>query len=178
MKTVAKIVGANIDFKTGKPILTLEINSLSDFKSMVDEFNGKEKLSLEVKEYRERRSLDANAYFWVLVDKLAENQGISKEEIYRSYIRQIGGNSDVVCVRKEAVDKLCEGWSKNGIGWQTETFPSKIEGCINVILYYGSSTYNTKQMHSLLSMCIQDCNAVGIPTLTDEQARELIGRWK
>ena len=34
---------------------------------------------VEIKEHREKRSLDANAYFWVLVDRLAETLIIGKE---------------------------------------------------------------------------------------------------
>lgn len=51
----------------------------------------------EVKEQHKKRSLDANAYFWVLADKLAEATRISKEGIYRHAIREIGGNSTTVC---------------------------------------------------------------------------------
>ena len=72
MKVTGRIVGANIGFMTNKPQLTLEINELNDFKQLVDDMNGCEKLSIEVKKFRERRSLDANAYAWVLMDKLAE----------------------------------------------------------------------------------------------------------
>lgn len=178
MKTVAKIVGANINFKTNKPVLMLEINSLSDFKSMVDEFNGKEKLSLEVKEYRERRSLDANAYFFVLADKLAEKLNTTKEEIYRNAIKQIGGVSETVCVKNQAVERLCEGWCQNGIGWQTDTFPSKIEGCTNVILYYGSSTYDTAQMSRLIDHIVQDCKAVGIETRSPDEIASILAMWE
>ena len=72
---------------------------------------------MEVKEHRERRSLDANAYFWVLCDRLAEHTGIPKAEIYREAIRNIGGNNQIVCVPTKAVDKLVEGWQHNGLGW-------------------------------------------------------------
>ena len=77
-----------------------------------------------------------------------------------------------------AVEKLCEGWKRNGIGWLTETFPSKLEGCTNVTLYYGSSTYDSKQMTRLLDLIIQDCKAVGIPTETPNQIAEMLARWK
>ena len=178
MKLTGKIISANIGWLTGKGQLTLEINELGEFKQLYDDLNQKDKLSIEIKEYRKRRSLDANAYFWVLCDKLSENQGVPKEEIYRSYIKQIGGNCDTVCVKDMAVEKLCEGWKRNGIGWLTETFPSKLEGCTNVTLYYGSSTYDSQQMTRLLDLIIQDCKAVGIPTETPNQIAEMLARWK
>ena len=130
-----------------------------------------------IKPHRERRSLDANAYCWVLLDKLAEVLQVKKEDLYREYIRDIGGNSETVCVRNNAVDKLVDGWRHNGIGWQTETFPSKISGCTNVTLYYGSSTYDSKQMAALIDHLIQDCKAGGIETLTPGEQALLINDW-
>lgn len=64
------------------------------------------KYALEIKEYRERRSLDANAYCWVLLDKLSAVMGKPKTEIYRDYIREIGGNSETVCVVNSATAAL------------------------------------------------------------------------
>lgn len=177
MKITGRIVGASTDFKTGKPCLTLEINERNDFELLVDEMRDKDKLSIEVKPYRERRSLDANAYFFVLADKLAEKLNITKEEVYRNAIKQIGGVSETVCVRNQAVERLCESWRHNGIGWQTDTFPSKIEGCTNVILYYGSSTYDTAQMSRLIDNVVQDCKAVGIETCTPDEVARLLSLW-
>lgn len=177
VKITGRIVGSHIDYRTNKPCLTLEVNEQNDFKLLVDEMRDKEKLSIEVKPYRERRSLDANAYCWVLIDKLANKLNMSKEAIYREYIKNIGGNSEIVCIKNTAVERLCEGWKKNGIGWQTETFESKISGCTNVILYYGSSTYDTAQMSRLLDLIIQDCKEQGIPTETPNEIARLKALW-
>ena len=105
----------------------------------------------EIKKARNKRSDDANAYAWVLLNRLAEATRIPADEIYRETIRKIGGVSDIVCVPDKAVKKLCESWGKGHIGWQTETDKSKIPGCTNVILYYGSSTYDTAQMSRLIN---------------------------
>lgn len=177
MKITGRIAGANIGFMTKKPQLTLEVNEMQSFMQLIDDMGGCEKLSIEVKPFKERRSLDANAYAWVLMDKLAEKMGISKVDIYRGYVKNIGGNSEIVCVQNKAVERLCEGWSKNGIGWQTETFESKLEGCTNVILYYGSSTYDTAQMSRLLDLIIQDCKQLDIPTETPDEIARLKALW-
>lgn len=177
MKVSGRIVGANIDFKTNKPVLMLEVNERNDFEQIVDDLKDKDKLSIEIKPYRERRSLDANAYFFVLADKLASKLHITKEEVYRNAIRDIGGVSETVCVKNQAVERLCEGWSKNGLGWQTETYPSKIEGCTNVILYYGSSTYDTEQMSRLIENIVEACQAEGIETRTPDELANLLSMW-
>ena len=178
MRISGRIVGANIDFRTGKPQITFEVNESNEFGTLVDELKDKDKLSIEVKPFRARRSLDANAYCWILIDKLAEKVGESKEAVYREYIKHIGGNSEIVCVKENAVERLCEGWMRNGLGWQTDTFPSKIKGCVNVILYYGSSVYDTAQMSRLLDLIIYDCKTFGIPTETPDQIAEMKARWE
>ena len=133
-------------------------------------------VNVEVKKAANKRSKDANALAWVLIDKLAEKTHIAKVEIYRNAIKEIGGVSEMVCVQDRAVERLRNGWQKNGIGWQTDTMPSKLPGCTNVILYYGSSTYDTAQMSRLLDLIIQECEQQGIPTLRDE-ADALLGKW-
>ena len=178
MRVSGRIAGANIGLMTNKPQLTLEINELNDFKQLVDDMNGCEKLSIEIKPYRARRSLDSNAYAWVLLDRLSEKLGISKVELYREYIRNIGGVSETVCVQDKAVDKLCEAWESKGVGWQTETFPSKIEGCTNVVLYYGSSTYDSAQMKRLLDLIRQDCAEQGIEYATPDEIAKMMSLWE
>lgn len=131
----------------------------------------------ELKEYHKKRSLDANAYFWVLVDKLAEALNKPKSEIYREAVREIGGNNEPVCVPDKAVQKLCTGWAHNGMGWITNTMPSKIDGCTKVVLYYGSSTYDTAQMARLIDNIVQDCQAVGIETKTPQELALLKREW-
>ena len=65
---------------------------------------------VEIKEHREKRSLDSNAYAWVLIDRLAEKLHIPKTEVYRRYIRGIGGNNETVCIPDKGVEKLRSGW--------------------------------------------------------------------
>lgn len=55
----------------------------------------------------------------------------------------------------------------------TDTFESKIVGCTNVILYYGSSTYDTAQMHRLIELIAQECKQHDIEVLTPEQIARL-----
>lgn len=127
---------------------------------------------------KQKRSLDANAYCWVLIDKLAEKTGLTKTEIYRNTIRDIGGVSDTVCVQTAAADDLCRAWEGHGIGWQTERMPSKLQGCTNVVLFYGSSAYDAKQMSLLIDHLVQDCKALGIETLTPQELERMKVGWK
>ncbi len=134
-------------------------------------------VDIQIKKASNKRSLNANAYAWVLIDKIAEKMGIKKEEVYRQQIRSIGGVSEIVCVQDKAVDTLRRMWSHNGLGWQSEVMQSKIGNCTNLILYYGSSTYDTKQMSTLIDSLVQDAEALGIPTMPDSEIEKLKQKW-
>ena len=173
-----RISNIAISYATGKPLLTLEVNEdKSALQNMYEELKATEKLTIKIAKATKRRSLDANAYCWTLISRLAEKLNIPKTDIYRSAIKEIGGNCDTVCVQDKALQSLCDGWQRNGIGWMTDTMPSKIEGCTNVILYYGSSTYDTAQMSRLINIIVEDCKAQGIETKSKEELDSLLGQW-
>lgn len=170
--------GRIVDFAlsmTGKQRVTFEVDE--DFRAKFDALHDHD-VDLTVKRFRQRRSLDANAYAWVLIDKIAERMKLPKEAVYRDHIRALGGVSETVCVQDRAVDRLIQAWGKNGLGWQTETFPSKIAGCTNVTLYYGSSTYDTAQMSGLIDALVQSCKAIGIETMPQEQLDSLMRSYE
>jgi len=131
----------------------------------------------EITKSKKKRSLDANAYAWVLFDKIAAAAGIPKTEVYRNAIKEIGGNCDVVCVRAKAADALCRGWEAHGLGWQTERSESKIRGCVNVTLYYGSSKFDTQTMSRLIDNAVQDAKALGIETLPPDKLNAMLEAW-
>ncbi|MBR5285459.1 MAG: hypothetical protein IKU30_01040 [Clostridia bacterium] len=171
MKLKAKIASSGFDFKTGKPLVTFEFDGGKNALVELDDIG--EELTIEIKKYHPKRSLDANALAWVFIDKLAEKMNLPKVEVYRNCIKEIGGVSDTVCVPNKAVDKLCEAWRKNGLGWSCETFESKLPNCTNVILYYGSSTFDTATMTRFIDNLLQDCKAVGIDTTPLSEANLL-----
>lgn len=130
----------------------------------------------KISKKRKKRSLDSNAYFWTLCDKLAEKTGISKSEIYRQEIQDIGGNCEILSIKKEEAEKFCHLWESHGIGWVAKPL-SEVCGLINVIAYQGSSTYDTAQMSRLIDTIVQDCKAQGIETLPPDKLEEMKSRW-
>ena len=130
----------------------------------------------EIKEYKERRSLDANAYAWVLLGKLQDKLHIPKEEIYRDAI-QVIGSYEVIPIKNEAVNKFRQAWSKNGLGWITETTKSKLNGYTNVLAYYGSSIYDTKEMSRFIELIIQECKQLDIETKSEAEIDSLLESW-
>lgn len=158
----------------GKQRLVIELDDdfRQDFAALKDH-----DVRVEIKKWRKKRSLDANAYAWVLIDKIAQATGVPKTEVYRQAIREIGGVSDIVAVPDNAVDKFREGWSKQGIGWQTEILDSK-PGYKRIVVYYGSSTYDTKQMSALIDSLVQEAQALGIETLPPAEIARLNSQWE
>ena len=160
----------------GNPRLTIETKDKNTLLTGFDELHEHE-VVVEVKRYSPRRSLDANGLYWLLCGKLAEKTGVGTAEIYRNHVRNIGGNYEVYCGKTEAVEKLIKAWEKNGLGWIAETTPSKLEGCTNAILYYGSSTYDSRQMSRLIDQMVQDCKEQGIQTETPAEIARMCEAW-
>lgn len=169
METKCRFHNLQFDIN-GQQFLTLAVQG--DFRPYIEEFADKD-LKAEIKPFKAKRSLNANAYAFVLIDKLAEKLNISPEDVYKNAIKHIGGVSTIVCCQNRAVESFRSGWESNGIGWQTEVLDSKLDGCTNIICYYGSSTYDSVQMKRLIDFVVQDCKAVGIETMTPAELERL-----
>lgn len=174
MKSIGTIEDISIDYKTQRPKILLVLNERESLSS-IEELK-EDKLSIEIKKYKNKRSLDANAYMWVLISKLEEKISISKDIIYKDAIRNIGVY-EVIPVKNEAVERFIEAWTKNGLGWVCETTKSKLEGYTNILAYYGSSTYNTAEMSRLIDFVVQECKQLNIETMTPEQLNILKEEW-
>ena len=174
LQTTGVITDMNIDYNTSK----LKINLLLDTKNkeILEELKNEKKLNIELKKYIEKRSLDANAYAWVLLGELQDTLNIPKEEIYRDLIKYVG-SYEVVPIKNEAVEKFRNAWSKNGIGWITETTKSKLEGYTNVLAYYGSSVYNTKEMSRLIDLIVEECKQFNIEVKPKSEIDSLLKEW-
>jgi hypothetical protein len=130
---------------------------------------------LTVKEHRKKRSLDANAYAWVLINKVADALRLTPKEVYRMAIQDIAGNHEILPIKTEAADKFKEVWEAQGLGWPCiDIGRSKIDGYRNMKAYYGSSTYDTRQMSLLIDHLIQDCKALDIETLPPDKLALLL----
>ena len=131
----------------------------------------------ELKEKKERRSLDANAYFWKLLTELADALTTTKESLYLKYVREVGPYKDFTLSPDEA-QTFRTAWSMLGTGWPTEQVdytPDREQ--VIVRAYYGSSQYNKKQMSRLIDSVVEDCVTVGIETLTPEKLSLLKEEW-
>lgn len=165
MKLRGKIVNLDLDYITHRPKLTLQLSS--QYLTEYDEIKDLDDLDITIEKHKEKRSKDANAYCWKLCQEIADKLGSTKEEVYREAIHG-KGPFEIVPIKEVAVDKFINSWSKNGLGWIAEVFGnSKLEGFTNVIIYYGSSTFDKKQMSYFLDYLVQEAKKLGIKTLDD-----------
>lgn len=132
--TTGIITDINIDFKTSKAKISL----LLDTKQLdiVEQLKNDGKLNVGLKKYRKKRSNDANAYMWTIAEKIAEKLGITKIEVYRDAIKEVG-QCEVLPIKDEAVGTFISAWEHNGQGWLCEIIgKSKLKGYTNITAYY------------------------------------------
>ena len=168
-----KISALNVaNFGTGI-VLTLGVPSIyaKGIETIVGNF--KANTEYELKPYKQKRSLSANAYAWVLMDKLADKLRTTKEEIYRHIIEQVGVFEEIKVTSPEAGQRFKRVWQNNGLGWLTKTIDDT-----TILAYYGSSTYDTKQMARLIDYLQEECKEQGIETRPQWEVDAMLKEWK
>lgn len=123
--------------------------------------------------YKEKRSNQANKYFWELLGQLCLEMGLDTIEEYKKRVRQLGVFRYWE-IDKDNVATFNKMWSDNGIAWFTDVVDIAENGKIGINAYYGSSSYNTKQMAKLIDGVVQDCKSIGIETETPENIKSLL----
>lgn len=126
----------------------------------------------------QKRSLTANAYAWTLMNQLAAKLNTPVLEIYRNLIRDIGGSSTIITVRADAAKRFKINWEAKGEGWQCLKLDEMAtpQGAFYTLqCFYGSSVYDSAQMHRLIELIVQECQQQGIPTMTQEEISKLKG---
>ena len=166
--------------QSGEEILQLRLadDSVMDAYALTDKLKKGARFDVEIKRHYEKRSLNANAYAWVLMDKLAAVHGIPKTEIYRTLLRDVGGASYIYPVEMNRVLEYKADWECRGLGWMVFNMgPSKHKGYMNLMCIKGSSQFDKEQMAKLIDLIIQECQQVDIPTDPPQKIQEMIEEW-
>lgn len=132
----------------------------------------------EIKRKGKKRSLDANAYAWVLIHKIAEAVNISPVKVYRNTICDMGNIAHRGSLPDTDIQGACRDWEAHGIGWQTVVLDSNRAGWKNVLFYPGSSQYDTAQMSRFIDLLIQEARNLDIETLPPEKLEAMKLEWK
>lgn len=124
---------------------------------------------LEVKPYKEKRSLNANAYAWTLIQKIADVLRKDKNKVYVEMLDRYG-QSEVVSVRADIdVNGIFKYYKEVGTG----TVNGK--EFTHYRVFKGSSEYDTKEMSILIDGIVSEAKDLGIETLTPEELQRLKG---
>ena len=141
----------------------ITVTVTADFRGSFDRLREKD-LDIEIKQHREKRSNDANAFCWALCTEIgnAMTPPMTKEAVYQKAIRDVG-EYEPLPIREDAVETFRQRWKAKGSGWFAEVIDdSKIPGYKLVFAYYGSSTYDTKSMSRLIDHLIDDAEQMEI----------------
>lgn len=177
MQSVGILQDISIDYKTNKPKITLLLEQrelISSLENIKDD-----KLSIEIKKYRKSRSIDANRYFWKLLQEVCEYKNIETIAEYKRRVKELGIFKQFKIMTQDA-KTFQKIWTDRGIAWFCEvadiTYIGNVEFKI-INAYYGSSSYNTKQMSRLIDNLVQDCKAIGLETKTQAEIDSLLKQW-
>ena len=177
MQSTAIIKDMSIDYETNKPKITLLLDERKSILSL-EEIKA-DKLSVEIKKWRKKRSLDANAYCWVLCDRIAKelskNGIITKEEVYKDAILQIGTFEPFIAQEK-TYENFKRIWEKQGLGFLVQEVSRK-DKCVKVNAYYGSSTYDSKEMSLLIEILVELAKSLNIETKSKAEIDSLLNSW-
>lgn len=133
----------------------------------------------DIVKIREKRSNRANSYMWALCRDISEAVGIPVDDVYKNAIREMPVYKDIGDLSEADASTLKTAWEKLGKGWVAEQVDYEPDGEHVVYrFYYGSSTYNVRQMQRLIDILLQDASAVGIPTPEEDYIRNLMEEYE
>ena len=130
------------------------------------------KYTIEIKEYREKRSLDANAYCWVLIANIADAVVKSKEDVYFDMLKAYGQ-----CGVIKVPNAMTENF-KRAYKYHEEHEKLTDEKAVYFRFYVGSSNYDTKEMSGLIEGIIHEAQQLDIETKTPYEIERIMNTWE
>lgn len=175
MEIKGEIVHFYPDFASGKNMIV--ISSDSNFFEAAEPFL-KKIVRVTVKQWREKRSLDANAYFHVLVGKIADKLILSKAKAKNVLICKYGQpqllpDENILVYKTNAPEEFM--WEQESI----HCIPVKYEETATFYkVYRGSHTYDTAEMSVLIDGTVEDAKELEIETATPDEIERMKQQWK
>lgn len=177
LDTTGTIEDIAIDYKTNKAKISLLLDT--KHLDIVEELKKENKLNIEVKKYRKKRSLNANSYFWQLLQELCELVELDTVEEYKRRVKELGIFRQFK-IETENIKTFEKMWTSQGIAWFCEIADTTYIGDTELKIinaYYGSSSFNSKQMTRLIDGVVQDCKVYNIETKPQEEINSLLKEW-
>lgn len=169
----------SLDYRTGKKIISFVIEEGCTDQSI--EYCREKPLMMSIRQYKKKRSLDANSYYWVLIGELAKKLKFSSTEMHNRMLMEYGQLEMVGDqIVKVSLPDTLEAERK---AYTAETYhlkpTSESDGTTRVwYMLRGSHEYNTEEFSNLLTGVIEECRWQGIPTQTPDQIRAMMAAYK
>lgn len=151
-----------------KQRITIELDS--DFREGFDALKGAD-LEIKIKKWRAKRSLDANAYFHVLVNEIAMAKGLPDDEVKRALVVDYGtvardDDGMVIGFKLPASVSVDDIYPYTKLYKQVEE-NGRLFNCY--LVYKRSSAMDSKEMSHLIDGTVSEAKELGIDTDTPEQ---------
>ena len=153
--------------REGKQIVSFELDKSEDFRPLYDKYNGKI-LALDIKEYKQKRSLNANNYAWKLITDIANELRTSKDEVYLLMLKRYG-QSAKIDLRNDIDASLHFDYYQV---LETKGDFTTYFVCV------GSSRYNTYEMTVFIDGIVSEAKILGIPTETPDEIARMTSLWE
>lgn len=142
--------------------------------SLIKEIENNKTFDVEVKEHKEKRSINANNYSWALQSKIAKVLNKALDEVHFEQVMQYGV-VEVVSIKSTAYDS-----AKRCFDYVKEIGRSKLNGVefVHCKVGVGTHNYNTKEMATYIDGIVADAKELGIETLDEKQLKEMVERWR
>jgi len=127
----------------------------------------------DLKEHKEKRSLDANGLLWACLQEIASALRTDKWSVYLQMLKRYG-KFDYVIVREKAVEAMKKQWRELEEVGEIDIHGEK---AVQLLCYYGSSTYDKREFSILLDGVISEMRDIGLIPPPDRQTRELLESW-
>lgn len=174
MEWTGKVLSVGADYLTGQMNITFSINERSALQE-IDSIKDCEKLSIKAVKYRNKRSLDSNAYAWVLMQKIAEAVNSDRWSVYLEMLKKYSREFTFVICKEHAVDKLKELYRTCiDLG---EVNVNGQEGH-QIQVFFGSSTFDTKAMSVFIDGIVSECKELGIETIPPDELERMKAAWQ
>lgn len=128
----------------------------------------KHKVNFTFKKYRQKRSLDANAYAWVLIGKIADVLREDKEAVYVNMLKHYGQSVIVTVANEVDVKSYFKYYEPLFVG----------EKYTEYLVMKGSSEYDTKEMSILIDGIVQEAKELEIETMTPDELERIKCLWE
>lgn len=174
METTGKLIGASRTFNGQGIILTFEVDASS--AGQIENMKKDDLLRIRAVKYKQKRSLDANAYALVLMTKIANHSDISssKEEVYEQMLQKYGTfyedeDGYITITVKKSVDM-----SKVDGHWKYIKDNGKFA---SYLMIKGSSEYDTAEMAHFIDRIVEEAKELGIETATPDELERMKQEW-